>query len=207
MPREAPLEPKSVLLKHLSDEVLNAIRRGTANVQRALAALGGLTGVLTEDKMPAAGPSGTLVDTRVTVQADGTISIGAETGDNNQPLRVQGLYLDGAEVRKQHVVYGNYTIALNDSMILVDTSAASGNITLTLPDCSDAAGMRFRILDVGMNASTYSITVARAGSDLFTANETSMLITTNGDGLSIESIPDSAGTYTWYSEKVYYGQP
>lgn len=82
-----------------------------------------------------------------------------------------------------------YTLTESDHIIFYDSSAASGNVTITLPSPTSKAGQHFILIDVGNNASVRNMVLARSGSEkidnvagnkTFNTNKFRVEVTTNG---------------------------
>lgn len=83
---------------------------------------------------------------------------------------------------RKSITSSPYTILASDDLIACNHSAA---LTLTLPAASAVSeGRKFTIKDESGNASTYNITINRAGSDTIDG-ETSVVISGNYDSIDI----------------------
>lgn len=99
---------------------------------------------------------------------------------DNWDVRSPNLYSQYATITT------NTTLVYNDSGKLLNTSAASGNVTITLPAISTvAAGWSTTI--VRSDSSTNTLTIARAGSDTFDDATTSQLISSTRSSLTVFS--------------------
>lgn len=79
----------------------------------------------------------------------------------------------------------SFTLSVDTCVYLIDTAAAAGNVTGTLPDdASMPAGWTFELKDIGNNAATRNIILARGAGDTYTINNVagSFTIATNKRG-------------------------
>jgi len=102
------------------------------------------------------------------VTGSGRVGIGTTTPTH--PLTVVGAsYLSGALVHKRTAVTNDYSVALTDYYLGVDTT--SNTVDLTLPAASTAVeGQTYVVKDEGGNAAANAITVLRSASDTIDGN-------------------------------------
>ena len=73
------------------------------------------------------------------------------------------------------VVTTNHTISTNEYLIYVDTAAATGAVSITLPLASSVSNQTFYVTDATGAANTKNITILASGSDLI-CGQSSVLI-------------------------------
>jgi hypothetical protein len=73
------------------------------------------------------------------------------------------------------LVTTNHTVTTNEYLIYVDTAAATGGVSITLPLASSVGNQTFYIVDATGAANTKNITILASGSDLI-CGQSSVLI-------------------------------
>ena len=81
------------------------------------------------------------------------------------------------------VVTTNHTISTNEYLIYVDTAAATGAVSITLPLASSVSNQTFYVTDATGAANTKNITILASGSDLI-CGQSSVLINTSYTSLT-----------------------
>jgi hypothetical protein len=73
------------------------------------------------------------------------------------------------------LVTTNHTVTKNEYLIYVDTAAATGGVSITLPLASSVSNQTFYVTDATGAANTKNITILASGSDLI-CGQSSVLI-------------------------------
>jgi hypothetical protein len=82
------------------------------------------------------------------------------------------------------LVTTNHTVATSEYLIYVDTAAASGPVSITLPLASSVGNQTFYVVDATGAASTKNITIVASGGDLI-CGQSSVLINVSYTSLTL----------------------
>ncbi len=82
------------------------------------------------------------------------------------------------------LVTGNHTITTSEYLIYVDTVAADGNVTITLPLASSVDNQTFFVVDATGAANIKPIKIVASGSDLI-CGQSSILVSTSYTSITL----------------------